>query len=455
MSKKIWLLPLFAAILAAAFWYHAQNVNQQSLVASDIAEFSGKVQIIRGPKSGVQAYLLQSTENPIVSLSFLFADAGYGSDADGALGLSVLTAQMLTEGTASLTAADFKEKTDNLAIGIDYDTDKDDFSGNLLTTKQFLPEAADLLRQTLTAPRLDAEDLARIKEKTLLALRRQQENPSNRLALAAASGLYGNHPYARNPLGKAEDIVRITPAQIADFVKQKLGRDNLLVGIAGDIFAAEAEQLLDEVFGALPERGAVDALPPAEVDFTAPEQNLAEDLPQSLAYFAAPACPMRDAEFYPLYIANYIFGGAGLSSWLNMAAREKEGLTYGIYSGISNSAKADLLVGSYSSTPQNFARVKEILREKWRQMGQNGITVAELAEAKSYLIGSYNLRFADTGNISTMLVAMQRNALGADFLQKRNHYVQNVTLQQVNAAAKKYFKPENLRMINLVNLNSD
>lgn len=450
MSKKIWLLLLIIAAAVIGLRFFRPAFDPQSLVGSDIAKFSGRVQIIKAPQSGVTAYLLQSRENPIVSLSFLFAGAGSGSDAEGSLGLSALAAQMLTEGTTSLSATDFKEKTDNLAIGIDYGSDKDDFFGNLLTTKQFLPEAAYLLQQTLTAPRLDAADLARIKEKTLLYLLRQQENPSSKLALAAAAALYGKHPYARNPLGKAEDIAGITSAQIADFVKQKLGRSNLLVGIAGDISVTEAEKLLDDVFGSLPEQGAADALPPAAIDFAAPEQNIAEDLPQSLAYFVAPACPMRDAEFYPLYIANYVFGGAGLSSRLNMSAREKEGLTYGIYSAISNAAKADLLVGSYSSTPQNFARIKEILHQEWQQMGQSGITAAELEEAKSYLIGSYNLRFADTGNISAMLVYMQRNALGADFLQNRNRYVQNVTLRQVNAAAEKYFKPENLRMINLV-----
>lgn len=82
-------------------------------------------------------------------------------------------------------------------------------------------------------------------------------------------------------------------------------------------------------------------------------------------------------------------------------------------------------------------------------MGSDGISEKELRLAKNYLQSSYNLRFADITVFSAILAEMQNENLGIDFLQKRNHYIENVNLERVNLVAKKYFSPEKLIMINL------
>ena len=70
---------------------------------------------------------------------------------------------------------------------------------------------------------------------------------------------------------------------------------------------------------------------------------------------------------------------------------------------------------------------------------KNGFREDEVEMAKNYLIASYNLRFASISGIADMLVMQQKYDLGPDFLQKRNFYVKNVTVEDVNLAASKYF----------------
>jgi len=77
--------------------------------------------------------------------------------------------------------------------------------------------------------------------------------------------------------------------------------------------------------------------------------------------------------------------------------------------------------------------------DEWKKLADKGVTAKELKQAKESLTASHNLRFASTGGIADMLVAMQKYRLGQDFLEKRNDYVRNVTLPQVNTAARKYF----------------
>ena len=148
----------------------------------------------------------------------------------------------------------------------------------------------------------------------------------------------------------------------------------------------------------------------------------------------------RDSvDFYPLYIANYIFGESGLSSRLSKIIREREGLTYGVYTYLSNSDAVALIEGGYSSTPENFEKAKELLKKEWLKLGKEGVSTQELDEAKKSLLNSFYLRFATIDGISDMLTAMQKYNLGIDFLDKRNDYIRNVSNKDVNAAAKKYF----------------
>ena len=291
----------------------------------------------------------------------------------------------------------------------------------------------------LTEPRFEQADIQRTKAQMLEMLKRQSEHPARVLELEFAKELYGEHPYGRNPLGQAEDIERITAADLRHFVQNNFSRSNIIVGIAGDVDAAEAEEMLDKIFGGLPENGRIDFVREAEVCFDGRSRKIRRDSGQNMVLKALPGVGRSHEDFYPLFAANYIWGGAGLTSRLSQQIREKEGLTYGVYSYLSLDDKSPLLAVAFASTADKFAQADGLLRKETERFQQKGATEEELAAAKNYLIASYNLRFASIENIAEILTAMQKYNLGLDFLQKRNDYVANITLEQVNRAARKYF----------------
>ena len=98
-----------------------------------------------------------------------------------------------------------------------------------------------------------------------------------------------------------------------------------------------------------------------------------------------------------------------------------------------------MIEGGFSATPENFEKAQQLLKEEWLKLGKKGVTAEELNEAKKSLLNSFYLRFATIDGISDMLVAMQKYNLGLDFLTKRNDYIRQVSLKDVNAVSKKYF----------------
>ena len=293
--------------------------------------------------------------------------------------------------------------------------------------------------------------MERAKRRLQEVLRLQQEHPKKVLALEFAKKIYGEHPYGRNPFGKKETIEKLSSNDLRDFIKKCFAKNNLLIGVAGDISADELGIVLDDIYGALPEKANLNFVRKADINFMAKTEDIQLTTAQNIAMFAVEGVTRKHKDFYPLYIANFIFGGAGLNSRLSIAARENEGLTYSIGTALQLYDKASLVTGSFSSTPKNFDKVIKILQNEWDLFANKGVSLKEFDEAKKYLIASYNLRFASIANIADIMLHIQKSDLGIDFLQKRNEYVNNVSLEQVNEAAKKYFDSKKIIRVNIVN----
>ncbi len=420
--------------------FHPEKLVENSILKAE--GFSVPVEEISS-REGITAYYFEDHTNPIISVSFLFKHAGTAYDPQGESGISNMLAALLTEGTEKYDRKKFKELSEDNAITISFSTDKDDFRGSLLTLKEDQRLAFDMLRSVLVEPSFNRSDIKRVKEQMLQVLKRQQEYPESRLALVWAEDLYQGHPYARNPAGKKSDIEALNRDKLQAFMQKKIVKNNLIVGIAGDISRQDAEKMLDKVFGGLPEGGKQAEIASARVFFDGHEKNVPDSIPQVVALFSAQGVSRNHPDFYPLYIANQIFGGSGLNSRVSKAAREDKGLTYGVGSYLVINDKSDLIKGGFSTTPDKYRELKKLVEKEWENMAQ-GVSEAEFEQAKNYMTASYNLRFASLADISAILTAMQRENLGRDFLQKRNEYVSAVTLDDVNEVSARYFVQDKL-----------
>ena len=97
--------------------------------------------------------------------------------------------------------------------------------------------------------------------------------------------------------------------------------------------------------------------------------------------------PIRDdhPDYPALTLANYMLGGGFLNSRLATRIRQKEGISYGVQSGLSASALD--IDGSFLTfaiyNPQNSARLLAAYREELGKMLGEGFTEAELKDARN------------------------------------------------------------------------
>ena len=418
-----------------------QKIDTSYILAHSVLKdktFASEVQQIE--TGGMKAYLLEEHSNPIIAVSFVFENSGAAHEPENKLGLVSLLDKMLMNGAGRYDALQFKDISEEYGVNLGFSADDDDIDGYLQMPTAGKDMAVELLTSVLYKPHFTYDYIALTKNRIRTALRNTMVRPNGILADSFAEIMYAGHPYARTSADILKHIDGISRGDLLRYMRSHFTKENIIIGIAGDITATEAAKLIDDLFGRLPARFEDKSV--AEIDMqTSGKNNYVErDFPQTLTAFVSKGTKRNSADFYPLYIANHIFGGSGLSSRISKVIREEKGLTYGIYTYLSPKFTAPLLLGGFSSTPENFEKARSLLLEEWQKIATQGVNKEELELAKNAMISSHNLRFASTAGIADMLVAMQQYDLGADFLEKRNDYVRAVTLEQVNTAAAKYYK---------------
>ncbi len=422
------LLAAVSIFLTLSFTLPAQAMNIQKVVS---------------PK-GIVGWLVEDHTLPLIAMKFGFR-GGNAQDPAGKAGLAYFVSGMLDEGAGDIKSEAFQEKLQSLAIDMSFDASRDVMTGGIRTLTKNRDEAFRLLRLALTKPRMDEEPVERVREQILSIIEIDNENPENVAAEAWFHNVFAGHPYGKPAKGTPDTIKAITADDLKGYVKRNFARDNLYVTAVGDITADQFAKALDEVFGALPEKSELKTIPEAKWDLSQRRYVLPMAIPQTVVNFGQPGPKRKDKDFIPAYLLNYIVGGGGFSSILTDEVREKRGLAYSVYSYLYPFDHTGIFFGGVATQNSHVAESIDVIKKVLARVAENGPTTEELEDAKRYLTGSYALRFSSSVNIADMLLWIQIEHLGIDYVQKRNSLIEAVTLEDVKRVAK-LINPDELVM---------
>jgi zinc protease len=394
-----------------------------------------KIERVVSP-GGIAAWLVNEPSVPLIALDFAFK-GGAAQDPPGKAGVATMATALLDEGAGDIDSKSFHEEVEAKAIELGFTATRDYVSGALRTLTENRDEAAKLLKLALTAPRFDTEDVERIREQTLSGLRRATMSPNELANERWWSTAFPGHPYSQPPRGTLKSVPAITADDLRAFTHKVFARDNLKVAIVGNIDAATAGALIDKVFGGLPAAGNV--APVASVMPQGLGQRISIDLdvPQSVLMIGGAGLMRKDPDFIPAFVLNHVLGGSAFSSRLYKEIREARGLAYSVYSGVMPLDHTALFVSSTATRADRVEQTLQVMQAEIRKMAETGPTEEELAKAKSFLTGSFALRFDTSTKIAEQLVQLQLDDLGIDYIDKRNGLINAVTMADVKRVARR------------------
>jgi zinc protease len=418
-----------------------------AVVVGLVPASAGAVQVerVQSP-GGLVAWLVRDSTNPIINLRFAFR-GGAALDPVGKEGLASFVAGLLDEGAGEFDSKTLRQVLEDKAMRLGFDASKDSFGGYLRTLTRNRDEAFRLLKLSLTQPRFDDEPVSRVRAQTLVGIKQEAEDPHGVANRTLMQSLFPKHPYGRSSEGTEKSVEAITVANMRAFVARRLARDNLVIGAVGDITPEMLGKLVDDTFGALPAKAAPWAVPEVTPAFTGKTIVVDKNVPQSAIMFADAGLKRDDPDFYAAYVLNHIFGSGGFTSRLYSEVREKRGLAYSVGTGLYPYDAAALTVGSVGTANARVGETLKVIADEWRRMAESGVTDKELTDAKTYQTGAFPLRFSSSGRIARMLVGMQLDNLGIDYLDKRNKLIEAVTKADIARLAKKLLDPKRLTVV--------
>ncbi len=398
--------------------------------------------------AGLTAWLVEDHTVPVISLRFTFKGSGSALDTPEKQGLARMLSNTMDEGAGDLNSQAFQEALNDHSISLSFSAARDNFGGSVKTLSKHKDEAFRLLALALTKPRFDQEAIDRMRLANISRIKGDMTDPNWIAARLMNDTIFQGHPYSMNSGGTLSSLPRITAEDLRAKVRSDLTQDRLLISVAGDITEAELTQLLDKTFGGL-EKTASSKPVAEDVKFPAKAQTIfyQRDIPQTVVQMSMPGISWIDPDYYAAEVMNFVFGGAGFGSRLMEVIREKRGLTYGIYSGLSHSDHANTLAISSSTRNETTKELIDLSAQQMNEMRQNPVTAKELKNAVTYLIGSVPLDLTSTDKISAYMMAFQSEGLPKDYLDMRERELKAVTIADVMRVSAHLLSPAQMTTI--------
>ena len=403
------------------------------------------IQKVTSP-GGIEAWLVEDHSIPFVALEFDFK-GGTSLDQPGKRGAINLMTATLEEGAGKMNSTAFARAVEDLGANISFDSSQDAVTIDVSALTENRDATADLLAQALTQPRFDQDAIDRVKGQVQAIIRSNANDPQDIAGAEIARLAFGDHPYGSDANGTAQSVAGLTRQDLVAAKNRVLARDRVSVGVSGDITAEELGPLLDKILGGLPKKGTAPLPEQAELAVGGDVTVIDWDSPQTVVTFYGPGLPIDDPDYFAAYVANHILGGGGFSSRLMEEIREKRGLTYGIYTGLSTGLYGQRWVGSMQGSNASIGEALGLIREEWDKMATGGVTTQELQDAKTYLTGEYPLRFDGNGKIAGILAGMQLVGFPIDYVNTRNDKVEAVTAEDVQRVAERLLHSDQLRFV--------
>jgi zinc protease len=394
---------------------------------------------------GITAWLVEDHNIPFTALEIQFR-GGTSIEAPEKRGVVNLMTATLEEGAGDMDSRAFAEARDSLAAEFRFDSGSDSVSVSAKFLTENRDQAIDLLRQALVTPRFDQDAVDRVRGQVLSVLRGNEKDPERIASQTFYRLTFGDHPYGSTGDGTLDTVAALTRDDVVAAHKAVLARDRIFVAASGDITAEELGLLLDRLLGDLPaigapQVGAATLMEPAGIkvtDFPSP---------QSVVLFGHAGIPREDPDFFAAFILNEVLGGGRFTARLMSEVREKRGLTYGIGTYLIGLDHADLLLGQFAASNDKVAQAIDVVRSEWARIAVDGVTPEELAATKTYLTGSYPLRFDGNAPIASILVGMQMDGMPIDYVTTRNARIEAVTMDDIRRVAQRVFQPDALKFV--------
>lgn len=392
--------------------------------------------------NGLKVMVVENHKLPRVAMSLRFDNPPHVEGQKA--GVSGITGDLLGTGTQNMSKDDFNEKVDFLGARLNFYSN----GASANTLSKYFPEVLKLMADGILHPKFTQEEFDKSIARTEDFLKSSEKDVSYNARRVRSALAYGkNHPYGE--FQTQETVKNLSLADVENYYKTWFSPANAYLVIVGDVDEDEVKDLVKEQFSSWKKSQVPAANVPAvsnvnqtEIDFI----DMPNAVQSEIALVNTINLKKKDDDYFPILVANKILGGGG-EARLFLNLREDKGYTYGAYSSTGNDKYAATFVASASVRNEvTDSSVVAFLDEIYKIRNEQ-VTASELARAKAKLTGDFVLSLEQPSTIANFAMEIETEDLDDDFYEEYLEKIDEVTAEDVQRVAKKYFLADNSRIV--------
>jgi predicted Zn-dependent peptidase len=365
-------------------------------------------------------------------------------------GIAHFVEHMLFKGTTSRSAEDIAQAIDSIGGQLDAFTAKEYASYYIKVLDEHLPLAIDILSDIVRNPAFSVEDLEREKKVVVEEIKMVEDTPDDLVHELFTQGFWENHALGRPILGTRETVESFNADLLRAYFANAYTARNLIVSAVGNLEHTHVRELVEQKFGSLAQAGEPYL---EDAPLVVPKTLIRnKELEQSHLCLGVSSYPQKHDDRYSSYVLNTLLGGS-MSSRLFQNVREKRGLAYAVFSGLSAYRDAGSFTIYAGCSNEAVGEVIDLVVEELRTVKQSPVPDTELQRAKDHLKGSLMLSLENTASRMSHL-ARQEIYFDRQFgLDETLQGVERVTSDDVRRVAVDLFRNGSLAATVLGNVN--
>ncbi len=398
--------------------------------------------------NGLRVLLLRDRSVPTINLSGQI-DAGTVFDSNQKAGLANLTANNLMNGTQTQNALTLAKTLEDRGASLDFSASREGVSISGQGLSADLPILIQTLADVAQNATFPADQLELTRQRALTNLKVQLDDPQALGRRAFQQAIYPeNHPFHSFPT--VESLNSITRDDVQRFYQEHYRPDTTTIALVGDFEPAKVKALLNQTFGSWQANGKQPTLNLPSVQLPQKLTRLNKVIPgkaEAVTYIGHNSISRRDPRFYAALVLNQILGGDTLSSRLGTEVRDRQGLTYGIYSAFAAGMYPGPFLIQMQTDPQDAEKAIASTLALLKQIRQQGVTEAELNTAKRSISNSYPVELANPSDVANIILSNAVYGLSSQEIREFPQRIESVTMTQVQEVIQELIKPENVVIV--------
>jgi zinc protease len=397
--------------------------------------------------NGLRVLVVEKEGLPLVSARLNF-DAGSGDEATGKAGLAAMTAALLTQGTATLSAPQIATEIEQLGASIGAGSGPDFTNVYANAPANVFPQTVALMADLVRNPAFAAEELDRQRSQTLDGLRVALATPGPVASQAAARVIYGDAAYGAPGGGTLTTLPAITREDVVAFHQRRYRPSEATLVFSGAITEAQARTLAQSAFGDWQETGPIDQRA-APIGAPLAPRVVVIDQPgagQAAVTVALRGVSRTEAHYLPLTLGNTLLGGS-FTSRLNQEIRIKRGLSYGTRSSLGVRREDGLFTASAQTRNDAAVEVSDLILAELTRLATTQPTDSEMTTRQAILTGAFGSSLETVDGLGSLVANLALYDLPMSELSAYAGRVRALTPEQVQAAFAEHLPTDRASLV--------